>query len=62
MCGILFIGPILVNDMQTRPNVKESRNFCDPKSGAMLRMKNQFSEFCDFQFLRYGRSKFLESV
>ena len=42
-------------------NLSKVVKFTGKMHDELKRMKNQFSDFCDFQFLRYGRSKFLES-
>ena len=42
-------------------SVKKSGIFLKKLWKVLKLMKRQFSDFCNFQFLRYGRSKFLES-
>ena len=60
---ISFCGSFLVNNMQTPASSKRADFFSWSKKlrNVLKRIKNQFSQFCDFQFLRYGRSKSLES-
>ena len=64
ICQIYFqinlFGPVPTNDKQIPlpPSVFIPLSW--KMRNVLKRMKKQFSDFCDFYFLRYSRSKFLE--